>query len=72
MYHQTSIAHVSPMAQVMIPQPFPLSLITICGPYNVTYTNDQNSKEKRRQILVIPFPYLSLTPSLARFQPQEP
>lgn len=43
---------------------FFLSLIVLHGPYNVTYTSDLNNKNKWWQILVIPLPYLSLTPSL--------
>lgn len=68
---ETCIAHVPPMAQVMIQGSFCLSLIVLHGPHNVTHTSDLNNKNKWWQILVIPSP-LSVFNPLSLFQPQEP
>lgn len=61
-HHHTSIAHVPPVAHLILPGPpfwaALLRLIHCC-------TNDLNNTNKWRQILVIPLCYLTLTPSLS-------
>lgn len=49
---------------------FFLSLIVLSGPYSVTYTSYLNNRNKWWQILVIPFPHLSLTPLSFTFSPR--
>ena len=70
MYHQTCVAHVPPMAQVMIRVPSFWASLRSMAHTMLLRQVIRITRRKWKQILVIPLLYLSLT--LSPFQPQEP